>query len=54
LNDDNFVRVESIRGMGAARAIVNGILACAELGPGLFRPQNVRLGITAHVRTENA
>jgi hypothetical protein len=54
LNDDNFVKVEAFYKTGAARAIANGILACAELGPGLFRPHNVRLGITAHVRMENA
>jgi UDP-N-acetylglucosamine 2-epimerase (non-hydrolysing) len=53
LNDDTLGRVDAIYGTGVAGAIVDGVLARAELGRGLFRPEDVRVGIAPRLRTSN-
>ena len=49
LDDDTLGRTGSLYGTGVAAAIVDGVLARARPGRGLFRPEDVRLGITPRV-----
>lgn len=50
LNDATLGEVDSVYGTGVAAAIVDGVLSRAEVGRGLFRPEDVRLGIAPRVR----
>ena len=54
LSDETLGKVPSLYGTSVAAAIVDGVLARAELGRGLFRPEDVRLGIPANPGRQSA
>lgn len=54
LDDETFGRVDALYGTNVAGAVVDGVLARAELGRGLFRPEDVRLGIVPGGRRQDA